>query len=163
MNLFVLDADPEVAAVTQCDKHIVKMPLEAVQLLSTASHKLNLRAPYKPNHVKHPCTLWLLESSANIEWTMLHAQALFREYSARYNRTHASEVAFRSLDMYGLLDAVPGDMTPFKLCMPEQYKRESAVESYRAYYLGDKARFAKWSKSDPPEWWVTSDVVNNGE
>lgn len=154
MNLFILDVDPEVAAVAQCDKHVIKMPLEAVQLLSTASHKLGLRAPYKPNHVKHPCTLWLQESSANIEWTMLHAQALFREYTRRYGRVHASETAFKALDLYGLLDAVSGAMTPFKQCMPDQYKHDDPVTAYRAYYLGDKARFAKWRKpSLPPNWW----------
>ena len=36
MNIFVLDKDPKQAAQWHVDKHVVKMPLEAAQLLSTA-------------------------------------------------------------------------------------------------------------------------------
>lgn len=35
MNIFVLDTDPEIAAILHCDKHIVKMPLETAQMLCT--------------------------------------------------------------------------------------------------------------------------------
>ncbi|WP_246038764.1 pyrimidine dimer DNA glycosylase/endonuclease V [Wolbachia endosymbiont of Leptopilina clavipes] len=35
MNIFVLGKDPAIAAQMLCDKHIVKMPLEAAQLLSS--------------------------------------------------------------------------------------------------------------------------------
>lgn len=36
--------------------------------------------------------------------------------------------------------------------MPDEYKREDPVEAYRAYYVGDKARFAKWKLGNAPEW-----------
>ena len=39
MNLFILNKDPIIAAQQQCDKHVVKMPLESGQMLSTA-HRL---------------------------------------------------------------------------------------------------------------------------
>ncbi len=39
MNIFYLDHDPAVSARFMCDKHIVKMPLESAQMLSTA-HRL---------------------------------------------------------------------------------------------------------------------------
>ena len=32
MNIFVLDKDPIISAQMQCDKHIVKMPLESAQM-----------------------------------------------------------------------------------------------------------------------------------
>jgi len=35
MNIFVVDKDPIIAARSLLDKHIVKMPLETAQLLST--------------------------------------------------------------------------------------------------------------------------------
>jgi hypothetical protein len=36
MNIFILDLNPRVAAQAHCDKHVVKMLLESVQLLYTA-------------------------------------------------------------------------------------------------------------------------------
>ena len=44
-------------------------------------------------------------------------------------------------------------LTKFAQAMPEQYKNESAVSAYRAYYMGEKYRFAKWTKAPVPEWW----------
>jgi len=39
--------------------------------------------------------------------------------------------------------------------MPEQYKVPGdSVAAYRAYYIGDKARFSKWTKRNPPEWFL---------
>jgi hypothetical protein len=46
--------------------------------------------------------------------------------------------------------------------MPEKYYvglsqmsfYETRVEAYRAYYKGEKAKFAKWERGTPaPEWW----------
>ena len=39
MNVFVLNESPELSAQEQCDKHVVKMPTESAQMLSTA-HRL---------------------------------------------------------------------------------------------------------------------------
>jgi hypothetical protein len=36
--------------------------------------------------------------------------------------------------------------------MPDQYKHEDAVVAYRQYYLGEKARFAKWKFGNVPTW-----------
>lgn len=41
MNIFVLDADPRVAAQSHLDKHVVKMIIEYAQLLSTAKRLLD--------------------------------------------------------------------------------------------------------------------------
>lgn len=37
MNVFYLSSDPVEAARQQCDKHVVKMPIESAQMLSTAA------------------------------------------------------------------------------------------------------------------------------
>jgi hypothetical protein len=39
MNIFVLDEDPVISAQMQCDKHIVKMPLETAQMLCSVFHR----------------------------------------------------------------------------------------------------------------------------
>lgn len=45
-------------------------------------------------------------------------------------------------------------MTEKFQAIPEELKRDDAVEAYRAYYLRDKRRFAVWNKGRaPPKWW----------
>jgi len=41
MNLFFLDIDPETAATENCDKHVVKIPTEAAQMLYTVHALIN--------------------------------------------------------------------------------------------------------------------------
>jgi hypothetical protein len=36
--------------------------------------------------------------------------------------------------------------------MPEEYKVEDVVESYRNYYRGAKRDFATWKMRNVPEW-----------
>jgi hypothetical protein len=156
MNIFVLDPDPARAAHYLCDKHVVKMALETAQLLCTA---LALRGatdlPYRPTHRHHPCTLWTATSRPNFDWLVEHGQSICREYRLRYNgREHASQ---RIIDgMMWQLDWLPsGPATPFAQAMPDQYRTaDDAVAAYRAYYIGEKARFAKWRlPAKPPAWW----------
>jgi hypothetical protein len=36
-------------------------------------------------------------------------------------------------------------------CMPDEYKTDDYVQSYRNYYVGDKKRFAKYTNRKTPE------------
>jgi hypothetical protein len=47
-------------------------------------------------------------------------------------------------------------LTPFALAMPEEYKSENPVESYRNYYMSaDKQRIATWKKGrEKPDWYI---------
>jgi hypothetical protein len=47
--------------------------------------------------------------------------------------------------------------TDFAQAMPEQYKNADAVTAYRAYYLGEKTKFAKWKLGNVPEWFILKD------
>jgi hypothetical protein len=46
-------------------------------------------------------------------------------------------------------------LTPFVTAIKDaSYHRSDPVDAYRAYYIGDKVRFAKWApKAKPPSWW----------
>ena len=70
MNIFVLDESPVTSAQMQCDKHIVKMPLETAQMLCSVWHRYGVGdlVPYKEVHKKHPCTLWAGDSMDNYDW-----------------------------------------------------------------------------------------------
>lgn len=178
MNIFVLDKDPTEAAKMMCDKHVVKMIVESCQLLSTAHHVLDGKEitvdtgkrkyrTYtcsqpdicKATMINHPCTIWTRSSRGNYAWLWRHAYALCEEYTSRYTKTHSME---KMLD--GPLNNIPqninlGDITDFAQAMPDAYKNQDAVAAYRAYYLGEKARFAKWRMGNIPTWWLTNNEV----
>lgn len=157
MNIFVLDKNPAAAAQMQCDRHVVKMVLESAQMLCTAVNALGGEARYKTAHVNHPCSIWARETSGNFFWLYDHGMALAEEYTHRYGKVHRSEEVIRDC-MYQWEAGLPlYDLTrtPHPLCMPEVYKTEDPVQSYRTFYLQDKVRFAQWNKTrSAPQWWA---------
>lgn len=153
MNIFALSSDPQEAAQFVIDRHAVKMVLETAQLLSTVSWRYGVAAPYRATHVQHPCTLWAGATQANWDWLIQHGLGLADEYARRYGRTHKSRAIIEWAKESGGRPPA-GQLTPFALAMPEQYKTQDAVESYRAYYRGAKAAFATWkAPAHPPCWW----------
>lgn len=155
MNIFVLDTDPVKAAQMQCDKHVVKMILESAQLLCGIFPD---GAPYKRTHYNHPCSKWLRESPANYFWLIKHGLALCNEYTYRYNKVHKSSAVIvwceKAAKDYIHFESIKSkELTPFVKCMPDEYKVEDVVQSYRNYYRGAKKDIAVWTKRNQPDWW----------
>lgn len=152
MNIFILDNEIEKCAQYHCDQHVVKMILESAQMLCTALNKKRFSTPYKSTHTKHPCVLWVEESFENFSWLKKLAIALNDEYRFRFEKEtdHKSilildEISNYSYDNRGL--------TEFAQAMPDKYKIPgNAVRAYRQFYLGEKMKFAKWTKRNIPEW-----------
>jgi hypothetical protein len=152
MNIFILDTNIERCAQYHCDQHVVKMILESVQMLCTALNKKGFTTPYKSTHIKHPCVLWVEESFENFLWLQDLALALNTEYRFRFERDtdHKSisvlnEISNCNYENLGL--------TEFAQAMPDKYKVPGdAVSAYRQFYLGEKMKFAKWTKRSVPEW-----------
>ena len=158
MNIFVLDYDPRVAAQMMCDKHVVKMIVEGCQMLSTVHHLggCNETFLYKKSFMNHPCTVWSRASSHNYLWLAQHTYELSNEYTYRYGKTHKAHDLTQwfvsNIPRYVITNGEA--RTPFAQAMPDQYKvADDAVSAYRNYYLGEKKRFAKWSKRNIPEWY----------
>lgn len=154
MNIFILDTDIKKCAQYHCDQHVVKMILESVQLLCTALNKKGIVTPYKSTHIKHPCVLWVEESYDNFIWLRDLTIELNREYKYRYNKLddHKSMAILAKIIDYSF-PAI--GLTAFPQAMPETYKvKLDPVLAYRQFYLGDKAKFAKWTKRNIPEWFV---------
>ena len=149
MNIFVLDLVPERAAEYHCDKHVVKMPLETAQILSTVHWRYGNEAPYKPTHDRHPCTIWAGQTVENYIWAWRLGMALCKEYTYRYDRKHACERVLQILRMPPLRLTDRG-CTPFAKAMPEQYIYPTATASYRAYYQHEKARLCTWPRRTTP-------------
>ncbi len=152
MNIFVLNADPYKSAQDHCDKHVGKMLIETVQLLSTARLYAGLDAPYNITHKNHPCAKWVRESNVNYNWLVELGLGLDIQFKIRFNKSHLSGKALRTIISPPPLPN--SGLTEFAQAMPLIYKHSNPVEAYRAYYLGDKRKFAKWVKGTPkPEWW----------
>ena len=181
INIFILDKDPVNAAQMQCDKHIVKMPLESAQMLSTAHRVLDGSVEKRPSksgkrildywvhpeyddtlyrvcHKNHPCTQWTMESKSNYDWHYMHFKALSVEYRKRYDRTHKS---FATL--WDILQDSPKNIpdigpTPFRLAMgaaPQCINEDDPVASYRNFYKTKRESFdMTWKNVKTPEWFV---------
>ncbi len=152
MNIFVLDYSPIKAAQMQCDKHVVKMPLETAQLLCSAFHRGI--APYKPTHHNHPCSLWTKASEKNYLWLIEHGLALCSEYTYRYNKIHKSQdVILWCKDNRRKISFPQKRKTHFVLCFDKKYHIGNAVESYRFYYRKSKYDIAQWNRTrSKPQW-----------
>ena len=152
MNIFAVDYCPLIAATQLCDQHVNKMILESAQLLSTTVTHYGGEAPYKPTHRNHPCAVWLRESWSNVEWLVLHALGMAQEYTARFGKTHKSQAVVNlCADTLSGMRLPDVGLTSFALAMPDQFKVECPVESYRNFYRVDKIRFARW-KRNKPDW-----------
>ena len=157
MNIFMLADTPEESATLQCDKHVVKMPLETAQLLCSAHPEGD--APYKRTHYNHPSAVWVRESIANYFWAVDHGLELCDEYHRRYghkkNKQHASRavIEWAAANCPDLPNIGP---TPMPQCMPDEFKDDDTVTAYRQYYKGDKAAIATWKHTPTPPFMETT-------
>ena len=151
MNIFFLDWDTEKCAKYHCDKHVVKMILETAQLLCGVHWATGGEAPYLLSHKNHPCAIWARESYSNYVWLTDLGFALCNEYQNRYGKIHKS----KSILDWCLVNRpnIPDiGLTPQPKAMPDEYKVDSVVESYRNYYRGAKSSFAVWKNREKPFW-----------
>lgn len=152
MNIFVLDKNIRACAQYHADRHVVKMILESAQMLCTVLSENSIDAPYKPTHSRHPCTLWAGRSLSNWVWLRDLALALNQEYRYRFekDRDHRSASVVDDLPLPPIDDL---GLTEFAQAMPERYRvPNDAVRAYRAFYIGEKARFARWTGREEPPW-----------
>ena len=153
LNIFYVDTDPLRAAQALCDKHVVKMTLETAQLLCNAVPD-EFPGKYRSTHTNHPCNLWASASIDHYVWLMRHLSALGYEYTHRYGKTHKSALLGHVLPDFPNLPYA-GWVAPPQ-CMPDQYRiSRDTVAAYRRYYVGEKAKFARWTKRQPPQWFLT--------
>lgn len=183
MNIFVLDENPMIAANYHCDKHVNKMILETAQMLCSNYYTLNsihskkeiefnedrldiifdrfprkntdnTTQPYGIGFYNHPCTKWLGKSSKNFEWGLQLGLSLTVEYTERYSKIHSVKKIFDWIEStYINLQFESNTFTEFALAMPDIYKVNSVVESYRNYYCYEKS-FAKWKLGNIPYWYI---------
>jgi len=182
MNLFVLGVGVKAAAEAHGDKHVVKMLLEACQMLYTAHWTsiypsiLNKRPGYlslpehmkdapnrkegvpgfRPAHINHPCTKWIRARLGNYEWAAKLAIALADEYEFRWpGRIHSCKVHAEWLAK----NIPPGisrlPRIDFAVAMDDVYKvGANPIASYRNYYIRSKATkgLTVYTRRNSPTW-----------
>jgi hypothetical protein len=132
------------------------MILETTQLLNNAlaKHDNNYDPIYRLTHKNHPASIWAGESQSNFDWLLNLGLNLCSEYTFRYQKIHKCQSILENFSNISSRNKLPlGDMTTFRLCMPEAYHHPNPIHAYRTYYRQDKAYIAKWTKRNLPEWW----------
>jgi len=155
MNLFYLNLDPEQCAKEHCDKHVVKMTLEIVQMLYTAHHLSSTQPEfaYKKSHVKHPISIWIRSSIKNYTYAVTLAKFLAKEYTYRYQKIHSCEKHIDWL-IVNFPNFENNEILPFPLSMPDECKLNCPIKSYQNYYILKKRHFAKWTNRPIPRWFT---------
>ena len=157
MNIFAIESDinGEIdwikSAQSQDNYRVVKMILESCQILCTVLNEQGEDAPYRSFNPKHPSCLWAAESSNNFESLALHCLALIGEYAERFSKDHkCAAVLEKILDLYDPERFPTNEATPLRVAMPDNFKGDSIVESYRRYYAS-KPRM-RYPRNKVPQW-----------
>ena len=159
MNIFYLDSDPRKCAEWAVDKHVVKMILEAAQLLSTAHRVLDgvettIRLPtisdpnkwrnkklwilddpsrnqmlYAATHGNHPSAKWVRESNNNYNWLWCYLYEHCKEYTHRYGKIHKVQ----SSGLLAMLGTPPKNI-------PIGYKTQPPSAMDAKYLISEDAR-----------------------
>ena len=173
MNLFILSLIQKEIAEYMMDKHISKILLEAVQMLCSAKRILdpddesNERI-YKLAHKNHPVTIWCRKSKANFIWTLDLVEELHKEWKYRYGHPETKMHKSYIVSLY-LRENIPNDskfeengLTPFALAIPDKYKTDDPILSYRNYYMSEeKQKIASWKKlREKPDWYILTNITN---
>ena len=163
MNIFYLDYDINTNAEYHVDKHVVKMPTEAMQVVSTALRNLcstdTIRPIYtmlhdlplyKPTHFHHPLVQWASGSLDRAAFVAAYGIAVAREYEYRYGREILTMPRLKLVRNF--IHELGGRPSPsyLPLCIPNEYKTHDPVESYRRYYTYAKAHLHKWTNRPIP-------------
>ena len=142
MNIFAIEGNVETgeidwvkSAQSQDNLRVVKMILESCQILSTVLNEQGLDAPYRSFNPKHPSCLWAAESAANFMNLALHCEAMITEYSERFGKTHKCAAVLNKIVSMFEVDRFPTTKcTPLRLAMPDEFRSDNPVLSYRKFY-----------------------------
>lgn len=177
MNIFSVHSDPVISAKQLCNKHVVKMPTESVQLLATCFSLDRLAAPDCPRTLtgkvrghfnpKHPSALFVRKSKLNMLWLLEHCQAMIDEKHRRYPKggthfaIHMLNWVIANMDKDA--EVPEGDLTDFipaisvdAVCRQKcaDFNSLDSVSQYKQYYIHDKVDIAVWPTiGDVPDWW----------
>jgi len=176
MNVFFVDLDPELAAQSLCDAHVVKMILESYELLAINDYMNQIHEPllrlckdkdesckqFVKHYGKHPERIALSISEVNRMWLIFHLHGLINEFQYRFQHEHKTGVLaqhFYSVSIPQInfclnTPTFPLAMIPECKLSEDQDSIPFRVLSYRKYYQ-HKAKVLPrfiYTKRTPPIW-----------
>jgi hypothetical protein len=164
MNIFVIDQNPEVAAIHLVDRHVSKMILESSQIFSNCftlermsqpdCPKTKVGGSRKHSYPHHPCCIWATQSRENMRWLIRHAKAMDVERMERNGKKNPHfSMQFINWVEKNIEDSIVPEipMTPFAQAMPEEYRNSDTIVAYRNYYKFGKKHLHQW-KRNKPDW-----------
>ena len=162
MNIFPIegndqDVDWKQSAISHDDFRCNKMIIESCQMLSTNAQLFGINTRYKKSFMNHPMTIWARESVCNFK-NLLHIGYYLRsEFCSRHNKvSHGCDDVLNHMEtllaMPSFRDKFPiqDHSTNMPLCMPDEYKTDNLVESYRKYFANKPN--LRYFYTTPPEW-----------
>jgi hypothetical protein len=164
MNLFILNRLPVLAARENCDSHVRKIILEAVEMMGYSFDE----GEFKPwpwlhdrgRHYTRPMSLWVRENRKNFDWTLQHAYALCDEfvYRSSHKRQHACRAYLDWISANLPIHNLPDEpQTDWPRCFGKYREivgvTDDAVYDYRRYYMLAKRHISKWTNRPIPDWY----------
>jgi hypothetical protein len=150
-----------------CDQHVRKMVLEYTQMEITARVLLgelpDTTAYHTPRMRNHPCSVFVRSCARGFSYVTSLRDALLDEFEFRFRdpglfgaQPHGTAVFLATLPPAPLATLFPHRRRakPFPLAVGTSPRYEGdPVRTYREFYHHDKARFATWTRREPPDWW----------
>lgn len=164
MNIFVTDSDPIISARNLDNKRIIHCPKECIEMLGIYVHSVTdkwvIPFPLWGNEDRnepmflynHPCSRWIKEDKANLNWLYQHTIALFAEHQYRFDKVNIVQHFLEEIKPF-----VPIiDNKPKRFQNSSLYKNLPVIEAYRQTMLNkwlvtDKIK-PEWTKRDKPTW-----------
>ena len=159
MNIFAIEGtstriDWRKSARSLDNYRVVKMILESCQMLCTTLNLLydDKVTPYRNAHKNHPSTKWVRESSANFQYLVEHTEAMIAEYESRFpGKVHKCKAVLETCKSLYKPELFPSNNpTRLPMCMPDEFKSDNIVESYRRFYAA-KPRM-RYPEAKIPRW-----------
>ena len=160
VNIFYLDHNPRKCAKYYCNKHVVKILVEILQILSQVHHFFGEKVPpYKKCRSIGKNLgpfLWAKESIGNYIYCYKLAKALISEYKFRFNnKTHKCEkiINWFSINIPRQIKKVKKT----KFILTENVRVYSnyfkdIVEASRFIYVDFKCKNDRWGRRGRPIW-----------
>lgn len=161
MQLPFFDFDLQKNVIMMPDKWVIKLSIEAAQLLATtytteqldkAPRTLTGKIRSNLSHKRHPITGWANSSLTNWIHSLNFAFATIEEYKYRYEKGDPFHKDF----LYWCQNNIPtildnGFTEPYK---PIGYGELDVCQAYRQYFIDKKQHIASWKRRKIPDWFI---------
>ena len=159
VNFFYLDKDPKLCAQYYCDKHVNKILIEILQILSQIHHNFEKKIPpYKKSSLIGDTLapyVWALSSINNYKYCLLLAEELLKEYKFRFEKDeHKCEKVILWFKNNFPKSIKKKNRTKIKFTNNVKVYGEyfDDITAFRYVYVDFKCKNDKWTKRGKPNW-----------